>query len=95
VKEQILKLKDDLKRLAEIIRREKNKRKDYRNGFVPGLDNLRYKARHKHIVYCLLRGKTIDQIESKVRPGNEHSKYYVEQLLKEFQGADNETLCAS
>lgn len=55
--------KRELKSLALSIRSLKEKRKQMPNGYVPGLLDARITYRHLHIVYCLLRGRTIDQIE--------------------------------
>lgn len=44
--------------------------------------------RHKHIAYCLLRGKKYEQIENKVREGNEPNFSYIEQIMKEYREVD-------
>lgn len=41
--------------------------------------------RHKHIVYCLLRGRKYAQIENNVREGNEPRWTLIEKLLKQYQ----------
>jgi len=68
-------------KLAEDIRVKKSQRKGAPHGVVPGLNRDRYEARHHHIAYCLLRGRTIDEIE-KPADDNTHSEYYVEQIMK-------------
>jgi hypothetical protein len=52
---------------------------------------LSRKYRHMHIAYCLLRGRTYEQVESYVRPGNEPNMKIVEDIMaqyKEVQDAD-------
>lgn len=66
MKIQLLKMKADLKVLATEIRTLKFKRKELR-GYVPGLHNAQYKFRARHIAYCMLRGKSLEQIENKLR----------------------------
>jgi len=64
MKEQILKLKLELKNLAKTIRIQKNKRCTANNGCVPGLHELRQYYRHRHVLYCLARGRTLEQVDS-------------------------------
>lgn len=67
---QLLKMKADLKVLALQIRQLKSTRKQHRNGSVPGLGTAQSDFRIKHIAYCLLRGRTMEQIEPKLRDPN-------------------------
>jgi hypothetical protein len=48
------------------------------------LSDLKYDYRHKHIVYSFARGKTMEQIEPKVREGNEPSRRQLESLMKMY-----------
>jgi len=48
------------------------------------IKKAKYEFRHQHIAYCLARGKTYEQIEQKVREGNEPNQDYIEQLLSEY-----------
>jgi len=41
--------------------------------------------RHKHIVYCFARGKTMNQIEPKVREKNEPSSAELKRLMKMYE----------
>lgn len=70
MKEQILKMKLELKELARQIKDKKKQRKNKDitggTGQVPGLDNARWAYRHKHVAYCLVRGKTLEQCDSGV-----------------------------
>jgi hypothetical protein len=61
---QRLKLKTSCKLLASKIKELKKLRKDpIYKGYVPGLDRTQNKYRHYHVAYCLLRGRTLEQIE--------------------------------
>lgn len=57
------KLKHTLKKNAEYIRELKAKRKESQNGYVWGLGKAQNEYRIGHIAYCLLRGRTPEQIE--------------------------------
>jgi hypothetical protein len=61
------KLKVELKLLAQEIRTLKSKRKGSPNGYVSGLEEARNTYRVKHIARCMLRGRTLEQIEPKLR----------------------------
>lgn len=74
-------LKLKLKTLAAEIRDKKSKRKGAPNGVVPGLKSAQYEFRHHHIAYCLLRGRSMEEIE-KCAEDNKPSEYYVEQIVK-------------
>lgn len=80
-------LKSELKTLAQEIRSLKSTRKSVPFGFVHGLFSKQNQYRHMHIAYCLLRGKTLQEIENKVNPGNEHSEtlvYKYTEMYKEL-----------
>jgi hypothetical protein len=68
MKEQILKMKLELKELARLIREKKKQRKNKEitggTGQVPGLESARYSYRHKHVAYCLVRGRKIEECDS-------------------------------
>jgi hypothetical protein len=68
---EIYKLKIELKALAKEIRDLKSKRKDPTQnngcGLVNGLVKAQHTTRIKYIAYCLLRGRTLEQIEPKLR----------------------------
>lgn len=66
MKIQLKKMKAELKVQALEIRKLKSTRKECANGYVSGLESARYDYRAKHIAYCLLRGRTLEQIEPKV-----------------------------
>lgn len=79
IKCSLMKMKAELKVLAIEIRTFKSKRKELK-GYVPGLGSAQWKFRTNHIAYCMIRGKTIEQIEPKVRnPGS----YEHKALMKE------------
>jgi hypothetical protein len=58
-------LKSELKAISAQIRQLKTTRKKQPNGYVSGLSGLQEDFRAKHIAYCLLRGRTIEQIENR------------------------------
>ncbi len=83
-------LKQHIKDLAKEIKEKKALRKGAQNGYVSGLDRLRYEARHHHIAYCLLRGRTMEQIESKTREDNKPSTSYIEEIKSKIEPREEE-----
>lgn len=77
MKIQLTKMKADLKVLASQIRQLKSTRKQCSYGYVPGLGSAQFDFRVKHIAYCLLRGRTMEQIEPKLREPNNWNNSYV------------------
>lgn len=67
MKESIKNLKQDLKSLAKQIKEKKSLRKTVPNGYVAGLSELQMLFRHKHVAYCLVRGRKLEQIDSGYR----------------------------
>jgi hypothetical protein len=69
MKTQIKKLKLQLKELAKTIKEKKSHRKDRQpdgsagSGYVSGLWLARDDFRHLHVAYCLLRGRTLEQVD--------------------------------
>lgn len=49
------------------------------------LSELSYTFRHRHIAYCLLRGKAYEQIENKVTEGNEPNWALIETIMDQFR----------
>ena len=91
------KMKDELKGMASEIRRLKNHRplKFRENYDLWDLDQSIREAsrqfRFDHVVYCLLRGRTMEQIE-KPRVGNELSTQAIESSLKLYRKMLDEEL---
>lgn len=90
-------LKKTLKALAESIRQSKNFCKEYQkthqgrdDGLYSDINSLKYEFRHKHIAYCLIRGRTRDEIE---RPAKDNQP--CESYIKEIRDAYTEDVCAS
>lgn len=81
MQESIAKLKAELKVLAAEIKSLKSKRKE-RRGYIPELGKSRYSFRSKHIAYCLLRGRTMEQIEPKLREPNNYTNVTVRKVDK-------------
>ncbi len=76
MKTHLLKLKAELKVLACEIRELKKTRKECQNGYVYGLASKQEEFRTKHIARCILRGRTIEQIEPTLRePDSYHNKW--------------------
>ena len=92
----IKEFKEILKTWAKEIRELKAQRKKRLNGYVPGLDNLRYKYRLNHIAYCELRGTPREKIERKTH--NPPYEPAIEKIKKEWvekMEVQNENVCGS
>jgi hypothetical protein len=64
------------KQLAATIKNLKSTRKEQPNGFVFGLAANKAEYRARHIVYCLLRGRSIEQIENhRAKKTVDHTSY--------------------
>jgi len=97
--------KQELKALASKIRSDKSSfRKSQSIGkatYSMGheLMSERIDFRHQHIAYCLLRGRTYEQIEPKVAPGNEPMMARVYAIMDKRrivteEASDAEAVCA-
>lgn len=49
------------------------------------LNEMRYNYRHMHIVYCFARGRTILEIEPRVKEGNDPSWFEIKRLSKKYE----------
>ena len=93
---KFIELKQHIKSLAKEIKEKKGLRKESKYGYVAGLDRLRYEARHHHIAYCLLRGRSMEEIESDIRNGNAPNMAYVNQIkmsIEPREVANEEAIC--
>lgn len=45
---------------------------------------LKYNYRHRHLAYCMLRGKTYKQCEQKVRKGNKPNMLHVKKIIQDY-----------
>lgn len=85
-KTEIQKLKNELKEQAKSLTERKRKLKEDQRKFKDVWRDqgevlyLKYQYRIKHIAYCELRGKTRDQIEPKVREGNEPNQSKIDAI---------------
>jgi hypothetical protein len=61
----------------------------WHGGYFKLIENLKIDFRHKHIAYCLLRGRTIDEIE---HPAEDNKPDQT--LIKEILNAYTEDVCA-
>ena len=93
MKEQIRALKLNLKEIAKTIKNQKTVRKKshahhdkYQGDY--SLLKLREEFRHKHVAYCLARGRTLEQCDS----GYKLDMEYVNWLLKAMQPDSKEKL---
>jgi hypothetical protein len=102
-------LKNELKELAELIRKSKCSLKDCQRrtgqagewegqpgyskyfNYVSPVVNGKYEFRHKHIAYCMLRGRTIEQIEIPAKD-NQPDMDYIERIQHEYR---NDDVCIS
>ena len=85
--ERLSEIKVELKQEALLIRKQKLEYKDYQrgNGNAPWSKAgyvSSWNWRHKHIAYCLLRGRTYEQIEGKCREDNKPNMLLVEKYRK-------------
>jgi hypothetical protein len=92
MKEILSRLKSELKALANDIRTKKTQsaclmRENRNAGDIQNnLRSDRHHYRYRHIVYCLLRGRRLEEIETRVRPGNEIDKSHLIQLWARYTG---------
>ena len=49
--------------------------------------------RHRHIAYCLLRGRKYEEIENSVRPGNEPNWDTIYKIMEKYNGTED--VCTS
>lgn len=96
MKNSIQKIKEENKALAKSIREQKitfkNAQREIGNysayeKYGSDLEKMQWDFRHRHIAYCLLRGRTMEQIENKNREGNEPSKNLIDTYYDMFMAA--------
>jgi len=51
--------------------------------------DCKYHYRHMHLAYCLLRGKMMEQIENRVREGNEPNEKLIDTYVKKYMDIDD------
>ena len=100
MKTQLMKLKAELKVLAVEIRELKKTRKSCQFGYVSGLSSKQNEFRIKHIARCLLRGRTLEQIEPKLKDPNNYNHQWVRKqaakiVTQILEGVNGQTLRAS
>ena len=92
-------MKQEQKERALEIRSLKSTRKQCENGYVSGLGSIQMRYRIEHIAYCLLRGRSPEQIENRWKPDKLDEKKYVwkqaEALVEKVKGEQNEAVCIS
>lgn len=74
--ETLFRMKHELKALSAVIRQRKRE----------GYQHMReqYEYRHLHIARCLIKGRTIEEIESKNREDNKRDEKYLEKLMEKW-----------
>jgi hypothetical protein len=94
MRKELLGLKEELKQLAKNIKKTRAEFKDAQRhglniyGSLRKLFKYRYEFRHKHIVYCQLRGRSREQIEIP-RENNRPNEKYIDDLMGQY----GKTLC--
>ena len=73
-------------RIAKIELKETQRSGGYGNQW--GLVCKRQDWRHKFIAYCMIRGRSLEQIERYCHEDNKPNMVKVERLIKEFSDAD-------
>lgn len=87
--ESLYEVKQSQKKLAKEIRILKNSRKqDVRNRPLweveSDLHKAKYEYRHRHIAYCIVRGRTRDEIEHPSE-NNLPNERYIEKLIESYE----------
>ena len=93
IKEKLAIVKEVLKVEARELSSLKIKMKEMQRSGLGGREQclLRYKRhewRHKFIAYCLVKGRTLNEIEGKCREGNEPNQQLVDRYREEFTRND-------
>lgn len=83
MKDKILKLKLELKNLSKKIRIEKSKRCAKNNGYIVGLHKLCQYYRHRHVLYCLARGRKLEQCDSGVGLDMKYVEFMLEAMKED------------
>jgi len=92
-------LKNELKALSVTIRELKSHRPQGNRGTwkIEDLDNeigrTSWITRHKHIAYCLMRGRSYDKIERYTREGNYPNFKLVQEIQNEYANTANVCPC--
>jgi hypothetical protein len=86
-------LKDMMKKEAKELREMKIELKEAQRAGRPsnmyGVQLAQWDYRHKHIAYCLLKGRQLNEIEQKNREGNEPNLDLVDKYKRQFIGDNN------
>jgi len=87
-------LKEEQKALAGKIKDNKKDIKErQRNGDYAGhqqynLLKQKKEYRHKHLAYCMMRGRTYEEIENKCREDNKPNMDIVKEIMDEYSKSD-------
>lgn len=86
-KKTLLKVKQELKDLAQDLKETKPKRRP-NNGLDYQVYLMKREYRHKHIAYCMLRGTPRELIECP-RADNQPNEFTIKDYIRKY-GADEE-----
>jgi len=85
-------IKANLKKLAKEIRKQKiDVKESQRSGECEGqltLLDMKFEFRHQHFAYCLLRGRTPEQIENNYNeksPKSKRDDKYIQKILESYK----------
>ena len=100
---KIFQLKEEQKKLAEKIKETKDKARgnvelepgDYPSTYQYQLLGLKHEYRHKHIAYCLLRGRKYEEIERTCRDDHKPDFGYIDRIKESYAEAIHENVCVS
>lgn len=86
IKEELNKIAVEIKETKKEIK-EKQRNKKYAGNLQYSITHTKSDYRHKHIAYCLLRGRKYEEIESHIREGNEPNWSLIKKLQEEYSEA--------
>ena len=90
-KQSLKETKAELKKEAKDLRDLKHARKNTQRGTHQGkpvweseVENAKWDWRHKHLAYCIVRGRSYEEIERKCDEGNEPDWNLVDKYKREI-----------
>jgi hypothetical protein len=101
----IKRIKEEQKSIAKAIRQDRalwklfhQKKITHQELWAKQSKYSSYQFRHRHIAYCLLKGRTYEQIEQTCRPGNAPNMSLVEKYVQDWNkeiADEKEAVCVS
>lgn len=99
---KIKEFKSHNKKLAQLVKEDKQKYKDCQRKTLSWADYTQWKResgylyidlkreyRHNHIAYCMLRGTKYEAIEPKVKDGNRPDWNFIESIMANYREIEN------